>query len=221
MDLAHPLREVSGAPGDEGQGLPLSSPTSPPVSAVLPRRTSSRSTAGQHSGDRQREHVEEETSQQREQDTATPGVNFQVGILYWFKYTARHALPGFKHQYFAGKVTHCTDKMATWTWKDGEVGNSTRQISTLISQGTEALTDKEREVLYQHDDGGSMTQIRDIIRARVQFSSQPPHSQQGCPDWKDISFTGFTEWENRHKWVRLICDWLPKFDPTAFLTRCH
>ena len=141
--------------------------------------------------------------------------------MYWFKYTARNALPGFKNQYFAGMVTQCTDKMAAWNWNDGEVGNSTRLISTLISQGTEALTDNEREVLSQHDDGGSMIQIRDIIRGRAHFSSQSSHSQQGSTEWNDISFTGFTEWENQHKWVKLIRDWLPKFDPTAFLTRCH
>ena len=96
VELAHPLREVSGPTGEEGQRLPTPSPTSPPVSAAPARRTSSRPTAGHHSGDRQREHLEQQTSQQREQYAATLCVNFQVGGMYWFKYTARNALPGFK-----------------------------------------------------------------------------------------------------------------------------
>ena len=151
---------------------------------------------------------------------------FVVGKRYWFKFMqsrfAGHA------EFFAGEVREVSgrgaDAVVRWTWLDQPV-EVTRLIRTVIQQGSTLLTIPESlhiDVDVGLHRGQVRRRISDVIIMEPSTSlggrrsqSQPifsPHRY--CLD-------GFRCIQDTKRWNGIFSNFLPKFDPLAFLVRSH
>ena len=114
-------------------------------------------------------------------------------------------------QSYGGKVERITGQEVTWIWMDEE----TSQTDMQARQKGALITDKEMECLEKNRRLNQHEVQDEIDRAQApRATNEALQQEQGTS-----SLSGFSNIDNRVKWKRLLEEWLPTFNPTAFLTR--
>ena len=154
---------------------------------------------------------------ERHRQNSEKNDTFRVGDWRWFRWNSTGCVGSGK--FYAGEIVNICEKTVIWEWFSDRTRDS-RTTFQLRKETTPFLTSEEQLKL---DQDSSLS--RDEVHTSLEHRNSPSQHQRTQNQTnidvhtQQISLDGFRNIANRKHWNEVLYQWLPTFDPTAFLTR--